>query len=216
MNSPQIYDKIHTLAVIPILSIDSLDSVLPLADALIKGRLPIAEVTFRTSAAAEAISLLNKERPDIIVGAGTVLNVEDLRKAKDCGAQFAVSPGLNPDVVKEAIKIEMPFFPGVMTPSDIDRALGFGLTLLKFFPAEAAGGITMLKSIYAPYKHLGVKFVPTGGINAANMRDYLKLDAVLAVGGSWVATRADISGGNWPNIANNCLEIRETVKSIRS
>ncbi len=208
-----VYEKIGQFRVVPVVAIDSVDSALPLADALIAGGLPIAEITFRTRAAADVIRLLAQERPALLVGAGTILNVDDLKRARDCGAAFAVAPGLNPAVVKAAVDVGLPFAPGVMTPSDIEAAVALGVTTLKFFPAEAAGGVALLKSIYAPYKHLGVRFIPTGGINADNVLKYLVLEAVLAVGGSWIAERGDIAAGNWTKITDNCRQVRQLVAS---
>ncbi len=211
-----IYQKIRASGVVPVVAIDSVDSALPLADALISGGLPVAEITFRTRAAADVMQLLTKQRPELLVGAGTVLDVDDLKRAKDCGAEFAVAPGLNLSVVKAALDIDLPFAPGVMTPSDIEAAVSLGVTVLKFFPAEAAGGLKFLKSLCAPYRHLGVEFIPTGGINAAIMMDYLSSDVVLAVGGTWVAKKDDIAAGNWDKIKSNCREICKLLAESRS
>jgi len=214
MESQQaVYEKIKQFRVVPVVLVDSVESALPLADALISGGLPVAEITFRTSVAADVIELLAKKRPELLLGAGTVLSANDIGRAGACGAQFAVAPGLNPKVAKAAIKLGLPFMPGVMTPSDIEAALGLGLTKLKFFPAEAAGGVALLKGLYAPYKHLGVRFVPTGGINAENMLKYLSLEAVLAVGGTWIADRSDIAAGNWGKITDNCRQVRNLLSS---
>ena len=203
--SDNIYEIIHKLGVVPVIAINSVENALPLADAMIEGGLPIAEITFRTKAAAEVISLLAKKRPELVIGAGTILNVDDLKRAKDCGARFAVAPGLNPVVCEQSIELGFPFSPGVMTPTDIEAAIAIGNKYLKFFPAEAAGGINMLKSLYAPYKHLGVKFIPTGGIKVSTMKDYLAFDAVLAVGGTWIASSEDIASCNWEKIKANCI-----------
>ena len=200
----KIYEAIGNLRVVPVIAIDQVNSALPLADALIRGGLPIAEITFRTKAAAQVILELTKKRPELIVGAGTILTIEDLKKARDCGAKFGVAPGFNPKVVEESIKLDFPFSPGVMTPSDIEGALSLGIKVLKFFPAEAAGGIKMLKSLAAPYAHLGVKFIPTGGITTDNIDHYLDVPQVLAVGGTWIAKTADIEEGNWGKIEKNC------------
>jgi 2-dehydro-3-deoxyphosphogluconate aldolase/(4S)-4-hydroxy-2-oxoglutarate aldolase len=206
-----VYRLINELRVVPVISIDSVEAALPLADALIEGGLPIAEITFRTAAAADVISILKKERRQLLLGAGTILTVEQLSKAKECGAQFAVAPGLNPNVLKTAVEIGLPFSPGVMTPSDIETALSLGAKTLKFFPAEAAGGLAFLKDLSAPYKHLDIKFIPTGGVNTGNMAEYLAEDIVLAVGGTWVAKSGDIKANNWEKIKNNCKAIREAL-----
>ena len=202
-----IYSDLKKLKVIPVITIGKVDDALYLADALIEGGLPVAEITFRTSAAAEAIKLLRNKRPELLIGAGTILTIENLKKAIDCGAAFGVAPGLNTKVVEEAVKREFLFSPGVMTPTDVETALSLGVNLLKFFPAEAAGGIKMLKSLTAPYGHTGVKFMPTGGINMSNINSYLQIKEVIVVGGTWVATKEDISDGKWEKIKKNCLEI---------
>jgi 2-dehydro-3-deoxyphosphogluconate aldolase/(4S)-4-hydroxy-2-oxoglutarate aldolase len=211
MDSNAVYRKIGALKVVPVIAIDDAYRALDLADTLIEGGLPVAEITFRTASAAEVIHKLRSERPNLLVGAGTILNVDDLKKAKECGAEFGVAPGLNRILVEEAQKRDFPFAPGIMTPSDIEAALSLGLTVLKFFPAEAAGGIPLLNSLSAPYKHLGVKFIPTGGVTIANLKNYLDLPTVLAVGGTWVAKSSDIAEGNWQKIRDNCNQIRDLI-----
>jgi 2-dehydro-3-deoxyphosphogluconate aldolase / (4S)-4-hydroxy-2-oxoglutarate aldolase len=201
----EIFQKIGKLRIVPVIAIDKAESALPLADALLEGGLPVAEITFRTEAASEVISKIAKERPDVLIGAGTILTVDNLKKAIDCGARFGVAPGLNPKIVKESIRRGFPFTPGVMTPSDIEAALGFGLKVLKFFPAEAAGGIKMLKSLAAPFAHLGVKFIPTGGITPEILPNYFSVPQVLAVGGTWIARAEDINNKNWNQIKLNCI-----------
>jgi len=210
--SCEVHDKIGELAVVPVVAIDDADAAVPLADALIAGGLPVAEITFRTEAGAGAMKKLKLQRPEIMLGAGTILTVDNLRRARDCGATFGVAPGFNTKVAEEALKLGFPFSPGVMTPSDVEAALAMGLTVLKFFPAEACGGLKMLKALAGPYGHTGVKFIPTGGVNAGNFLEYLALDAVLAVGGSWVAKRNDIAAANWDKIKANCREISELRK----
>ena len=191
--STHVLDKLSEYGVVPVITIESVDSALGLADALIQGGLPVAEITFRTEAAADVISLLADKRPELILGAGTVLTSENMQKAKDCGAKFAVAPGFNPEVVKKAKAINMPFVPGINNPTDIEAALSLGCKILKFFPAEASGGIKYLNAISAPYKHTGVKFIPTGGIDTNNLKDYLELSIVLACGGTWIAKKEDIA-----------------------
>ena len=161
MEQKRLFEKMEECGVVPVIAIESKELALPLADALIKGGLPVAEITFRTAAAAEVIDTLKQERPELFLGAGTILTVDQLIKAKECGAIFGVAPGLNPDVVKKAVEIGFPLFPGVMTPSEIEQGLSFGIKVLKYFPAEASGGISMLKAVSAPYGHVGVKFIPT-------------------------------------------------------
>ena len=149
------------------------------------------------------------------MGAGTVLTVENLQKAKDCGAVFAVAPGLNPEVVKKAQDIGMPFVPGINNPTAIEIALSLGCKALKFFPAEPSGGIKYLNAISSPYKHTGIKFMPTGGINATNLPDYLKLPFILACGGTWIAKKEDMVNGNWNEVASRCNEVKAIVKELR-
>ena len=213
--STQILDKLSSYGVVPVIAIESIESALPLADALIAGGLPVAEITFRTKAAADVISLLAKERPELILGAGTVLTPENMQKAKDCGATFAVAPGLNPDVVKKAQDINLPFVPGINNPTDIEAALSLGCQTLKFFPAEASGGIKYLNSISAPYKHTGIKFVPTGGVNEGNLSNYLQLPVVIACGGTWIAKNEDMAAGNWDDIVLRCKKVAEIVKNLK-
>jgi 2-dehydro-3-deoxyphosphogluconate aldolase/(4S)-4-hydroxy-2-oxoglutarate aldolase len=206
--SDSIYERIGELKVVPVIAIESVDDAVPLADALIEGGLPIAEITFRTAAAPEAMRRLKAERPELLVGAGTVTHPDQARAALACGARFAVAPGFNPKVVATAREIGLPFSPGVMTPSDIEGALDAGVQVLKFFPAGAAGGMTMLKSLAAPYAHLGVRFIPTGGVSLDNVREYLDSPFVLAVGGTWLAMKDDIAEGRWEVIAAKCRKVR--------
>jgi 2-dehydro-3-deoxyphosphogluconate aldolase/(4S)-4-hydroxy-2-oxoglutarate aldolase len=213
--STSILDKLAAYGVIPVIAIDSVDHALGLADALIEGGLPVAEITFRTDAAADVISLLADKRPELILGAGTVLTPENVQKAKDCGATFAVAPGLNPDVVKKAQEIDLPFVPGINNPTDIEMALSMGCKTLKFFPAEASGGIKYLNAISAPYKHTGVKFIPTGGVNANNLCTYLEMPVILACGGTWIAKPQDMAAGNWSEVVSRCKEVAKIVSNLK-
>jgi 2-dehydro-3-deoxyphosphogluconate aldolase/(4S)-4-hydroxy-2-oxoglutarate aldolase len=165
---------------------------------LFEGGLPVAEVTFRTDAAADSIRKIAAERPNVIVGAGTVLTTEQVAMAHDAGAQFLVTPGFNPKVVAEAVRRGIPIVPGANSPTDVEMGLEAGLDILKFFPAEASGGVTMLKSLVGPYG--GVRFVPTGGIGAKNLAQYLALPNVLACGGSWMVDPKLIAQGNFDEI----------------
>ncbi len=212
--SQEVYERIAELRVVPVVAVESVESAIPFADALIAGGLPIAEITFRTAAAAEVIKVLSAERPELLIGAGTVTTPEQARAAQECGATFAVAPGFNPRVVRTALEIGLPFSPGVMTPSDIEGAVEAGVTTLKFFPAGAAGGIPMLRSLAAPYSHLGVRFIPTGGVSLDNLADYLGESSVMAAGGTWLARKEAISAGNWDEIAANCRQVCELVKSL--
>jgi len=183
--------------ILPVIVIEDADSAVPLAQALLAGGLEVIEVTFRTAAAAEAIQRIKAEVPDMLVGAGTVVPPEQIQAAIDAKVDFGLAPGTNPDTVTAFQNANIPFVPGVMTPSDIEKALSLGCTYLKFFPAEAAGGTNMLKNMSAPYKSRGVKFCPTGGLNLGNMNDYLALPEVFAIGGSWLATPKQITAGDW-------------------
>lgn len=206
-----VYEKIKQHRIVPVIAIERLEDALPLADALIEGGLPLIEITFRTKVAAEVIALLHKEKPEILLGAGTILDLDELKAAIDNGASFGVAPGLNPSIVEEALKNDFPFMPGIMTPSDLETGLSMGITNFKFFPAGAAGGVSYLSSLAAPYSHKGVQFVPTGGVNTENLNDYLSLNTVMAVGGTWIAKSADINTGNWERIKTNCQTIEEIV-----
>ena len=203
---------IAALRLVPVIAIERAEWALPLADALLESGLPLAEITFRTAAAAEVIALLAAERPELLLGAGTVLSAADAHRARDCGAAFAVAPGTNPAVITAAREAGLPFFPGVLTPSDIEQALALGCHDLKFFPAEAAGGVAMLKALTPPYAHLGVRFIPTGGVSPDNLAAYLALPQVLAVGGTWLATKEDLAAGAWEAIAEKCRAARAVVE----
>ena len=204
-----IKDTIKEHKIIPVIAIEKMDDVLPLADSLSEGGLPLIEITFRTKIAPAAIKLLGKEKPEMLLGAGTVLTLEELKIAIDNGAAFGVSPGFNPKIVEEALKNKFLFMPGIMTPTDLESALSLGINIFKFFPAEAAGGIPFLKSISTPYAHKDIQFIPTGGINIQNLKDYLSLKQVIAVGGTWLAKNTDIETGQWDMIVKKCLTAKE-------
>ena len=183
---------------LPVVVVDAEDQALPLAEALAEGGLPVAEVTFRTDAAEGAIRKIAKARPDVLVGAGTVLTVDQVARAQDAGASFLVSPGFNPKVVDEARKRGILIVPGVSNPTNVEMAMDAGLNVLKFFPAEASGGVAMLKALSGPYR--SVSFVPTGGIGPGNLTTYLALSNVLACGGSWMVDPKLIAAGNFEEI----------------
>lgn len=216
MEDSEIHARIGSLGIVPVIAIDNPDDALPLADALLEGGLPLAEITFRTPAAARVIETIASQRPGILLGAGTVLNRADLHRAAKCGARFGVAPGFNPEIVREAVRIGFAFSPGVMTPSDIEGALSLGVKVLKFFPAGAAGGVKMLRAIGAPYAHLGVHFIPTGGIGLNNLREYLEEKSVLAVGGTWIATRDLIAAARWNAIRDNCRAAVTVVEDLKA
>jgi len=212
---PAVFRTLMTHVVVPVIAIDSVDAALPLADALIAGGLPVAEITFRTAAAAEVIARIAKDRPSLVLGAGTVLSAENVRRAKEAGAAFGVAPGLNPEVVKEAARVGLPFIPGVITPTEIEQALSLGVTLLKFFPSEAFGGLATIKALSAPYAHAGVRFMPTGGVTTANLALYLASEAVACVGGTWIASRDAIAQRKWDQVTASCRAAVETVRAAR-
>jgi len=210
-----IFDELARHGVVPVIAIDDPAAALPLADALIAGGLPVAEITFRTAAARETIEAIATHRPAMILGAGTVLTEAQVDEALAAGARFALSPGLDVAVLAHAKQGGLPFAPGIMTPTDLQAALRAGCRMVKFFPAAAAGGPAMLKSIAAPYAHTGIGFNPTGGVTPGTLRDWLEIPEVRAVGGTWIATRADITAGRWDVITANARAAVEAVSSIR-
>jgi 2-dehydro-3-deoxyphosphogluconate aldolase/(4S)-4-hydroxy-2-oxoglutarate aldolase len=191
--------------------IDKADDAVPLTEALIAGGLNCIEVTFRTADAAKAIALIRKALPNAVVGAGTLLTPDNVKAAVDAGAQFGVSPGLSEAVYKTAQAAGLPLFPGVITPGEVMRALDLGWKHLKFFPAETFGGVNALKALAGPFGHTGVKFIPTGGITAATLPNYLAVSQVAAVGGSWMAEKKLVAEKNWKQITTLTAE---AIKSI--
>ncbi|MBT3788497.1 MAG: bifunctional 4-hydroxy-2-oxoglutarate aldolase/2-dehydro-3-deoxy-phosphogluconate aldolase [Alphaproteobacteria bacterium] len=194
-------EELLTLApVIPVLVIDNLDDAVPLAAALVAGGLPVLEITLRTSVALAAIEAIAASVPEAMVGVGTVTSTVEMEQSINAGATFAVSPGCTSELATKAAGFELPYLPGVANPSDVMRALEHDLSVLKLFPAEAAGGTAMLKALSGPFPQ--VRFCPTGGIGPDNMLDYLRLDNVMTIGGSWVAPKQDIAAKNWQNITS--------------
>jgi 2-dehydro-3-deoxyphosphogluconate aldolase/(4S)-4-hydroxy-2-oxoglutarate aldolase len=190
--------RLRQLGVIPVVSLDRVESAVPLAEALLAGGLPCAEITFRTMAAEPAIRAISQSFPEILVGAGTVLNEEQVERAIAAGAKFIVSPGFSDAVVNLCRQRNLPVFPGICTPTDIMMALEAELTILKFFPADAFGGLKTLKALSAPFPN--VEFIPTGGVSATNLEDYLSFGKVLACGGSWMVKSELIAAGNFAEI----------------
>jgi 2-dehydro-3-deoxyphosphogluconate aldolase/(4S)-4-hydroxy-2-oxoglutarate aldolase len=209
----EILDTLGHLGVVPVVKIDQAEEAVPLGNALIAGGLPCAEITFRTGAAEEAIRRIASELPQVVIGAGTVLSVEQAEKAVAAGARYIVSPGFDPKVVDWCLTHDVAVTPGVATPTEINMALDKGLNILKFFPAEALGGLKTLKALAAPY--VGVKFIPTGGINPKNLADYLSLPAVHACGGSWLVKGTLISAGEFIEITRLAEEARAIVRQVR-
>ncbi len=206
-----ITEQISKYKVIPVIALDKAEDILPLGKALVENGLPVAEITFRSDAAEEAIRLLRADYPEMLIGAGTVLNRQQVIAAKNAGATFIVSPGFNPNTVKACQELDIEIIPGVNNPSTIEAALEMGLTSLKFFPAEASGGINMLKSLLAPY--VDIQIMPTGGINTSNINDYLALPRVLACGGSWMVDKGMIARGEWEQIGQL---VREAVALVNN
>lgn len=211
MSTP--FEAIARIGVVPVIAIERVEDALPLADALIAGGLPVAEITFRTPAAAEVLALLAAERPELIAGAGTVLDLASLDACRRSGARFGLSPGFDPAIVDAAKAAGLPFAPGVMTPTDVTLVAARGLRLAKFFPAGVAGGPAALEGISAPFAHLGLRFIPTGGVSLATIGDWLKLKSVAAVGGTWIARTDDIRAGRFGEIERNA---REAVARARA
>jgi 2-dehydro-3-deoxyphosphogluconate aldolase/(4S)-4-hydroxy-2-oxoglutarate aldolase len=200
--------KIAEVGIVPVVKLDSPDQAAPLGKALVAGDIPVAEVTFRTDAAEESIKKLSAELPELLVGAGTVTTVDQAKRAVAAGAKFVVSPGFNPTIVRYCIDSNVPITPGINSPSQIEQGLELGLTVLKFFPAEQSGGVEMLKAFAGPY--VDVKYIPTGGVNAKNMADYLSFGKVLAVGGSWMVKPELIAAGKYDEVTRLS---REAVKT---
>jgi 2-dehydro-3-deoxyphosphogluconate aldolase/(4S)-4-hydroxy-2-oxoglutarate aldolase len=203
------FEQLAAVRLVPVIVINDASKAVPLAKALYDGGLPCAEITFRTPQAADAIRAIANELPDMLLGAGTVLTTTQVDKALASGAKYMVAPGLNPEVVKYCQSLNVPMLPGVCTPSEVEQGLALGLSALKFFPAEAAGGVNMLKSLAGPYG--GVKFIPTGGITQANLKAYLSIKSVFACGGSWMVKDDLIAAGDFAKITELTREAVNTV-----
>lgn len=199
-----VLEQIGAYGIVPVVVINNVEEAKPLAKALCEGGLPVAEVTFRTACAKEAISIMSKEFPEMLIGAGTVLTTEQVDEAVAAGAKFIVSPGLNPKVVKYCVERNIPITPGCANPSDIEQALELGLNVVKIFPAEAIGGIKLIKSMAGPY--VNMKFMPTGGINAKNLNDYLSYEKIVACGGSWMVNPDMVAAGEFDKITEMTKE----------
>lgn len=208
-----VLEKIAELKVLPVIKIDNPAHTVPLCRALIEGGLPAAEITFRTACAAEAIAIARKEFPDMLVGAGTVLSVEQVKAAVNAGAQFIISPGLNPEVVRYCVDNDIPVTPGVVTPTEIELAMSLGLDVVKFFPAEAFGGVKTIKALSAPYRMM--KFIPTGGITPDNLGDYLSCPAILACGGSFMVKDSFLANGEFDKITALTKTAKEIADQVR-
>lgn len=206
-------EQFYEYAVVPVVVLDDAEDAAPLAEALIKGGLPCAEVTFRTEAAEESIRIMNKKYPDMLVGAGTVLTTEQVDRAVAAGAKFIVSPGFDPEIVDYCMEKNIPVFPGCVSPSEVAQAVKRGLKVVKFFPAEQAGGLAMLKAMAAPYTML--KFMPTGGINTKNLKEYLGFSKILCCGGSWMVKGDMIKNKEFDKITEMTKEAVELAAAAR-
>ena len=209
----EILKRIGEIGVVPVIAISDVEKAVPMAEALIAGGIPCAEITFRTAEAEECIRLIAAKFPQMLVGAGTVLRTEQADRAAAAGAKFVVSPGFNPRVVAHCVENNITIAPGCSNPSDMEAALEFGLDVVKFFPAEQAGGLAYIKAVAAPYGNL--KFMPTGGINTGNLAKYLAFDRILACGGSWIVTKQLIEEGRFDEITRLCQEAIKIVKDSK-
>lgn len=208
-----IAEQFYDYGVVPVVVLEDAKDALPLAKALTEGGLPCAEVTFRTDAAEESIRLIRREYPDMLLGAGTVLGIDQAERALEAGAKFIVSPGFDPQIVDDCLERDVPVFPGCITPSEVAQAVKRGMEVLKFFPAEQAGGLAMIKAMAAPYTM--VKFMPTGGISEKNLKEYLECDKIICCGGSWMVKGSLIKNGEFGKIRKLVKEAVELVASIR-
>lgn len=208
-------ERLHQAGILAVLILDNADDAVPLANALFEGGIRAMELTLRTPAALDALRRIRAEVPDMIAGAGTLLRPEQVDDAQAAGAAFGVAPGCNPRVLEHALGCGLPFAPGVCTPTDIEIALEANARLLKFFPAEPCGGLAYLRTIAAPFAHLGVKFIPLGGVGPGNAEAYLSEPSVLALGGSWLAPRNLVQRRDWEAIRANARDAADLVARVR-
>lgn len=209
-----VISTIERLTVIPVITINDADKAVKLADSLIEGGLPCAEITFRTDAAEESIKRINKHMPDMVLAAGTVLTLDQLKRAVDAGASAIVSPCFNQEIIRYCIDNHIAVFPGIATPTELDMAYQMGLRHVKVFPAGALGGLKYIKAIAAPYSMM--RFMPTGGVSALNLAEYLEYEKIFAIGGSWIAKKELIAEDNWKEITENAAEAVRIAKEARS
>lgn len=202
-------ERIERCGVVPVVVLDRPEDAVPTAQAMLRGGIDVMEITFRTAAAPEAIRSVSESVPEMLVGAGTVVTLEQCRRAVDCGARFIVSPGFDEEVVRWCVENDVAVCPGCVTPTEITAALRYGLSVVKFFPANVYGGLAGMKALSAPFG--GVRFIPTGGVAAANLKEYASAPFVCAVGGSWVCPKKEIAAGNFDAVEALCLEARRIV-----
>jgi len=213
----EIRNKIAEEGIIAVLEIESEKNAVPIAKALLEGGITVIELALRTPASIPSISLIAKEVPQIFIGIGTIIEVGQATAVKkEPGVHFGISPGINPEIVKEAQAADLPFAPGIATPSELQQAISLGCRTVKFFPAEGLGGLNYLKSINAPYNHLGIKYIPLGGVTQENLASYAKFNPVLAIGGSWIASKELIKAQDWDEITERAREAKEIWKTARS
>lgn len=210
-----IVDTMAGAGVIPVIVIEDVAQAVPLAQALVRGGLPVLEVTFRTACAAEAIAKIKAEVPGAVLIAGTVLGLEQLRAAKAAGAEACVAPGFDPAIIKAANEMGVPFCPGVATASELTQALALGCTFVKFFPAESAGGVKYIRDLLGAFRWTGVKFMPTGGVKLSNLADYLSVPEIICCGGTWIAPKDAIKAGDWATIERLAGDAAALAKRIR-
>ena len=208
-----VVEMLRAAGIIPVIVIDDQAKAVPLAKALVSGGLPVLEVTFRTAAAAGAIAKIRAEVPDAVVGAGTLLTREQVKAAKESGAVFGVAPGFDPAIVAQAQEIGLPMVPGIATASELSQALTAGVPMVKFFPAEAAGGVKMIKNLLGAFRFTGVKFMPTGGINAENVKDYFAVPEIIACGGTWIVPKDAVAANDWGRITALAREAAAIVRA---
>ena len=205
-----VMQRLANAGVVPVVVIDDAANAIPTAQAMLAGGIDVMEITFRTAAAPDAIKAVAENCPDMLVGAGTILNLDQCKLAVQMGAKFIVSPGFSDEVVGWCVENNIPVAPGCVTPTEIMGALKHGLKMVKFFPANVYGGLNAMKNLSAPF--VGLKFLPTGGVNTANIKEYIDAPFIHAVGGSWVCPKADIAAGNWDKITELCIGARKAAK----
>ena len=211
-----VVETLKSAGIIPVIVIEDEAQAVPLANALVNGGLPVLEVTFRTACAADAIKKIKAEVEGATLIAGTVLTIDQLKAAREAGAEACVAPGFDPLIVNAAKEIGMPFCPGVATASELSQALSLGCRMVKFFPAESAGGVKYIKDLLGAFRFTGVKFMPTGGVNLSNVADYLAVPEIICCGGTWIAPKAAVEAGDWAKIETLAAEASALCRSIRS
>ena len=209
----KVLDRLHGCGVVPVVVLDDVKDAVATANALLTGGVDVMEITFRTAAAADSIKAVAENCPDMLVGAGTVITLDQCKQAVECGAKFIVSPGFDEEVVRWCVERSVPITPGCVTPSEIMAAMKLGLTVVKFFPAGVYGGLSAMKALSGPFG--GIKFIPTGGVNSHNIGEFIAAPFIHAVGGSWVCPKADIAAGNFERITELCKQARTAIQEVR-